>query len=749
MRPAQEKKKVSYLILAFAFCTLVFASLGYVFVKTLDNIYTEQAEASLSNTSTYIARFVDYSNNDAQSYMQTLGNTFTQTMVAQPQLAPLEILDSMRYIAKKFPFFGYISSEGQMIIVTESQDVITFDDGTKQKLLSGAKNFYAIGYINNVGQYLALHTAPVQHQGKIYGQVFSGTMNSTLSQTLLPKHLPLLQNIWYAVLDRQGNILDGTAPALSLGTNVLTTWGMAEQNSPECLQHFSTYLQNGRETFGAVTLQGVPYYVSFTPTQRGDWVIMVSVTQKSVQQHFQDIIWTIIATGSIWLLFCAAIFLHIMRIQRRERKHAELYAEKLQNLFDEIPSGVVRLQDDAAWTVLEYGPSFLSTLGLTHEELVDDHDNSWRNLVHPQDREVLEKNVREDLAENKDFPVFEYRLQLRNKKVVWILESTRHMQDATGSWFWSVITNITERKQSELHSQSTSDRYKHIFEASDKILYEYDWNKRQLRTTPQFFEKFAYILPEGKQEYYPIDESLIHPEDMELFDAMHLKLQMGERAAEALVRIKNAQDHWIWCQLRQNIWMDKEDNTTKAIGEIRNVDEETRSMQKLREDVQRDAFTGLFNKTATAELIQRELILEGTDRGFLCIIDVDNFKQVNDTLGHARGDAVIKNLASGLARIFRSDDIVGRIGGDEYLVYIKNMPNMGTLLVKLDSVLSFFKQTLKDEQNEVRISSSIGIALFPKDGTSYQELYQHADRALYRSKKKKGIYTFYDAKIDV
>ncbi len=728
---------------------MVFASLGYVFVKTLDNIYREQAKNTLSNNGHYLARFLDYSNADAQNSIKVIADRFSSKLENDPARNAKDILQDMHYVTQKHPFFGYISVHGQVSILARQQDQIAFDQTSQNAILQGKKNLYVLGYVNNVGKHFILHTAPVFAQGTLHGYVFSGAVHSPFGQTALPVNLTLPHNIWYAILDRQGGLVDGTAPLLSLGNNVVSAWGVSEQNNLQTLQELRTQLQHGREFFGEVTLQNVPYYVSCTPTQSSDWVVMVSITQQSVHQHSQNIIWAMLVTGSIWLAFCLGIFVYVSQMQRRENKHAKLYAQKLQNLFEEIPSGVVRLKDDERWTVLEYGPSFLPALGLTAQELEQDYANSWYNLVHPQDRAMLEKSVRQELVNSKDFPVFEYRLLLKDEKVVWILESARRMQDTSGSWFWSVMTNITERKKSELHSQNTSDRYKHIFEASDKILYEYDWNKRELRTTPQFFEKFFYSLPEDKQEYYLIESNIIHPEDMELFDAMHLKLQIGDQAAEALIRIQNSQGAWVWCQLRQNIWTDNEDGTVKAIGEIRNVDEETRSIQKLRDDVQRDAFSGLYNKTATAELIQRELLLESKDRGVLCIIDVDNFKQVNDTLGHACGDAVIKDLASGLARIFRSDDIVGRIGGDEYLVYVKNMPKLGTLFVKLDSVLSFFSQTLKDEHNEVRISCSIGIALSPKDGSSYQELYTHADKALYRSKKTKGVYTFYDPEIDM
>ncbi len=744
----QEKKKTSYLIIVLFLCTSIFAGLGFVFVSTLDNLYKEQADASLAQASSYITRFYDYSNKETQNYLTVVADAFIEELDENPLTTHTELLNSIPLAEHKYLFLGFISTDGDVSISTNKSTTIEFDNTVKKLLMYGEQSFYATGFVNNVGQYMSFHAIPVQTEDGLVGRIFCGFILPITKRMLLPDHLP--QNIWYGIVNEQGILLDGTAPSITLGNNVLHIWSSFKKNSPEELQRLTTHVHNGREVFGHITLHNTSYYVSFTPTQNKNWMVMVSITQKSIHQHFLNVIWAIIGTGGVWLLFCIGILTHITQIQRRERKSAEHYAEKLQNLFNEIPSGVVRFQDDAHWTILEYGSSFLPTLGISAQELEEDYGGSLYNLVHPRDRKTLAGQVDQELEHNADLLVLEIRLQLKDKRTLWVLMSTRHMHDDEGGfWFWAVVTNITERKISELHNQSMSERYKYIFEASDKILYEYDWNKGELRTTVQFFEKFGYRLPETDEEYYTIAPSLIHEDDVDLFNAMHLSLQTGKTAAEALVRIKNANDYWVWCQLRQSIWTDSEDNCLKAIGEIRNVDEETRSIQKLRDDVQRDSFTGLYNKTATTELIQRELVLEETDRGVLCIIDVDNFKQVNDTLGHARGDAVIKDLASGLARIFRSDDIVGRVGGDEYIVYIKNMPKLGTLLVKLDRVLAFFNQHLQDEHNEVHISCSIGIALFPKDGPTYQELYQHADKALYRSKKKKGIYTFYDPKVDL
>ena len=128
---------------------------------------------------------------------------------------------------------------------------------------------------------------------------------------------------------------------------------------------------------------------------------------------------------------------------------------------------------------------------------------------------------------------------------------------------------------------------------------------------------------------------------------------------------------------------------------------------------------------------------------------MDNFKQVNDVLGHMIGDEVIREMAHGLSSIFRSSDIVGRVGGDEFIVFLKDIVKLRGLLFKVESILKLFRQDFESEGKTITISASIGIALYPKDGSTFDQLYKKADKALYRSKKKKDTYNFYDDTLDV
>ena len=121
----------------------------------------------------------------------------------------------------------------------------------------------------------------------------------------------------------------------------------------------------------------------------------------------------------------------------------------------------------------------------------------------------------------------------------------------------------------------------------------------------------------------------------------------------------------------------------------------------------------------------------------MLLIDIDAFKSVNDTLGHVKGDAVITECGELLRRVFRRNDIVGRIGGDEFAVLLKDYGTPQLIIAKAKDVCNAFRQTqyLEDEPTKtVNISASIGIALYGSDGKTFHELYTNADSALYAAK---------------
>lgn len=184
-------------------------------------------------------------------------------------------------------------------------------------------------------------------------------------------------------------------------------------------------------------------------------------------------------------------------------------------------------------------------------------------------------------------------------------------------------------------------------------------------------------------------------------------------------------------------------------GEIRQcigVIEDATETQHLREKADRDSLTGLYNRSYAVEKINGMLqeFSPVPECVHACVLmDLDNFKKLNDTLGHQKGDQALQDVANILRQHFREYDIVCRLGGDEFLVFVQNIPrnviekNIGSLLKKLTL-------TYEKEEKKICITVSAGIYLVQEPGHDFRELYQKADEMLYRVKNSsKNGYRIY------
>lgn len=280
--------------------------------------------------------------------------------------------------------------------------------------------------------------------------------------------------------------------------------------------------------------------------------------------------------------------------------------------------------------------------------------------------------------------------------------------------------NIKSEKERRLYQtalQSSSDVvFEYDIETDCLITYGSVFDPEVPKTTARSHEKFLnrLIACQGFEAKDPLSAS---------------RFFAGETNCEAIVAKTGGGHRISWIEFTgTTVYSDA--RAVKVVGKISNIDD----VISLRENVSRDCFTGLYNKTATEELISERLRKGG--RHAMMIIDIDNFKNVNDVLGHDWGDNVIKDIASKISSLLDSGDIAGRIGGDEFMAFISG----DNVSERIDGLCRAFcdriRHTYSDDKlgREVSVSSSIGVAVAPDYGKDFKELYTSADIAMYISK---------------
>ena len=190
-------------------------------------------------------------------------------------------------------------------------------------------------------------------------------------------------------------------------------------------------------------------------------------------------------------------------------------------------------------------------------------------------------------------------------------------------------------------------------------------------------------------------------------------------------------------QYKQKQILEKKNSELKNV--LNYLYEISKAKDTYKEKAKVDALTGLLNKSTMQDLINMELTNPrlSISNAFI-IVDLDYFKEANDTFGHDYGDIILKNFSDFLREIFRKEDYISRFGGDEFCIFLKNVPiNIVEMKAKM------IKKRIHTVSTKSNITASIGIAMVPANGNDYESIFKAADKALYYVKTNgKNNYRF-------
>ncbi len=248
------------------------------------------------------------------------------------------------------------------------------------------------------------------------------------------------------------------------------------------------------------------------------------------------------------------------------------------------------------------------------------------------------------------------------------------------------------------------------------------------------------------RDLYGSHSELIHPNDIPQCEEFITNLKSNEQMHNVVLRMRIKSSEYLWYRATAFSIFDKKRQPETAVFMLTNVDNQVNRTLTLKQEAETDNLTGLYNKLTSEDAISK--ILERSDSSSqmhaLLFIDLDNFKAVNDVLGHATGDTAIKVAAMKILDSFRSDDIVGRIGGDEFIAFIANVKSEALITSKCNQLNQSLNMTFGSDDTQVEISASIGCGLYPKHGLDFSTLSKNADIALYKTKENgKNGFTIY------
>lgn len=307
--------------------------------------------------------------------------------------------------------------------------------------------------------------------------------------------------------------------------------------------------------------------------------------------------------------------------------------------------------------------------------------------------------------------------------------------------FITLLIAIMHLLKSNATIEATNDRFRMATTQTQAVVFDYDFAKQTLilNGNVNFIKKGAKTVYQS-DEFEKFMREILHEGDISSLEDFDGIRNGNENSVQREVRILCADGKYYWHRLTASVVRKEDGSAMRLVGNAVNVEDEVNRENMLRRKAEIDPLTGILNKGAFRDYVSKILASATAEDVYaFYIIDLDNFKKVNDTLGHIVGDGVISDMAQKLCMVFSENDYIGRIGGDEFTAFLK-LSGSGLQMAqkiiesKAKAICAVANEIYSDEQNEVNVTSSIGVSVFPKNGRTFDELYKNADSVLYESK---------------
>ena len=560
------------------------------------------------------------------------------------------------------------------------------------------------------------------------------------------------QNIY--IIDIQGNYISqfmGTEAILNQN-NFFSD--IKEKKSSVPAKDVLKNMEQGASTYLEIKNKEESAYVYVSLSNIENWYIVTVVSEDVIsdrvshlQKHALDFITSITV---LMMLFLAGYFL-VISLEKRKTEKINQELRIRDSIFQiataEMESFVFLY--DAMKDKVDFMSENIETLELPRcMEHVSAEIVHYFSSANAKTMEGFVETVKKDLHDGRENSERELQIHKPEEELYYQIKMT-HLYDAKKRPVRSIgmIYDVTEQKQKELLLRR-EEKLRNLFMTDTIAFYEIDIEDdiviREYANRKKEAGKYSDVL-EQFIEKRVLDQYQAYLRESCSLEYMKrcFQQQVYDYIVEYEYIRNNGSPYWVASELH----LEEEKGIRKAFMTVRDIDSKKRRELHLEQQAVFDALTQVYNRSAGIRKISTALeTMQPEDISAFLILDLDNFKQVNDCLGHMMGDQVLIEVARIMKTHFRNYDVICRLGGDEFIIFIQKIP-----LEALDKIVrSFLRKlvlTYSSEGKEVTVSASVGAALAPVHGTDFSQLYEKADSALYQVKNSsKNDYMLYKEK---
>lgn len=404
----------------------------------------------------------------------------------------------------------------------------------------------------------------------------------------------------------------------------------------------------------------------------------------------------------------------------------------LQNIFllENIQGGIV-YSDSAPPFRLRYATEGMAQLsGYSREELLT---MEQMELVHADDIEALINDVGRQLSKGDTFEV-EYRLKRKDGSYAYVLDRAKVvLHDDGNTYIHCLLTDITALKRMEQDLRLSKEKYKIAMRQSGNTILEYTPGG-VLELSENYDILFGSKAPRGTLEELVASGWVAEAHAKSMIALFEASIRQKKNAYMEL-QIQVESGRYVWCSLHLTPLFPSGGLVYAIVGCLQNIDARRRHLENLTKLSQKDGLTNTYNRATVEAYINQHLQSPtGAESGALIILDVDYFKNINDTMGHAAGDDLLIRLVGTIRQILQPGYLLGRLGGDEFLIFTTQKISAAEIGAVAQHIVEHVGNAFSTSPYPITVS--LGVAICGPKCNSFKALYKNADVALYETKNR-------------